>query len=116
MPDADVSERLFRLKTGSHCMVVQKPVQEEHYVYMACCANGALYTGYTTHVKQRIAAHNAGVGGRYTRSNRPIVLLAVWRFNSRAEALHAERSIKRLSHDRKLALAESAALAQGERL
>ena len=85
-------------------------------MYMACCANGALYTGYTTHVDRRIAAHNAGVGGRYTRSNCPIVLLAVWRFNSRAEALHAERSIKRLSRGRKLALIENAMVTQGERL
>ncbi|MDP8928916.1 MAG: GIY-YIG nuclease family protein [Actinomycetota bacterium] len=83
---------------------------------MACCANGALYTGYATDVERRMAAHNAGVGGRYTRSNRPVTLLAVWRFNSRAEALHAERSIKRLSRSRKLALAESAAAAKEERL
>ncbi len=85
-------------------------------MYMACCANGALYTGYATDVERRMAAHNAGVGGRYTRSNRPVTLLAVWRFNSRAEALHAERSIKRLSRSRKLALAESAAAAKEERL
>ena len=93
---------------------VQQQVCKEYWVYMACCANGTLYTGYTTNVQQRIAAHNAGLGGRYTRSNRPVVLLAVWRFNSRAEAMRAERSIKRLPHEKKLALAERAGLVQGE--
>jgi putative endonuclease len=69
---------------------------EEYYVYLACCANGTLYVGYTTNVEQRIAAHNAGRGGRYTRSNRPISLVAAWPFNSRAEAMQAERELKSL--------------------
>jgi putative endonuclease len=79
---------------------------EMHYVYIACCANGALYVGYTTHVERRIAAHNAGRGGRYTRANRPIALVATWSFNSKAEALRAERALKRLPRERKLALVE----------
>src|SRR4051794_14579876 len=87
---------------------VQPVVCEEYCVYVACCANGSLYTGYTTDVQRRIAAHNAGAGGRYTRANRPLVLLAVWRFNSRAEAMRAERAIKRLPPGKKLALAEKA--------
>jgi putative endonuclease len=77
-----------------------------HYVYMACCANGALYVGYTTHVERRIVAHNAGRGGRYTHANRPVTLVATWSFNSKAEALRAERALKRLPRERKLALVE----------
>jgi putative endonuclease len=79
---------------------------ETHYVYLACCANGALYTGYTTNVARRIAAHNAGRGGRYTRANRPVALVATWTFNSKGEALTAERTLKRLPRERKLALVE----------
>jgi putative endonuclease len=79
---------------------------ETHYVYVACCANGALYVGYTTNVERRIAVHNAGRGGRYTRANRPVVLMATWSFNSKAEALRAERTLKRLPRERKLALVE----------
>jgi len=85
---------------------VQQLVCRQYWVYMASCANGTLYIGYTTDVQRRIGAHNAGLGGRYTRSNRPIMLLAVWKFNNRAEAMRAERSIKRLPRERKLALAE----------
>lgn len=94
---------------------VRRWVRDNHYAYMICCANGTLYTGYTTDVEGRIAAHNAGKGGNYTRSNRPVMLLAAWRFNSRSEALHAERYIKRLPRDKKLALAEKGASAQGTR-
>jgi putative endonuclease len=86
-----------------------KPVSRGYFVYLACCANGTLYTGYSTNVQQRIASHNAGCGGRYTQTNRPIQLVAAWSFNSRAEALQAERQLKRLSPERKLALAESVA-------
>jgi putative endonuclease len=77
---------------------------ETHYVYMARCANGALYVGYTTHVERRMAAHNAGRGGRYTRANRPIALVAAWSFTSKREALRAEYTLKRLPRERKLAM------------
>ena len=87
---------------------MDQPLLTEHYyVYLACCANGTLYVGSTRNVEQRIAVHNAGRGGRYTRSNRPLSLVAAWPFNSKAEALQAERALKRLSPSRKLALAES---------
>lgn len=81
-----------------------------HYVYIVCCSNGTLYTGYTTDVGQRVDAHNAGRGARYTRSNRPVTLLATWAFESKSEALRAERAIKRLPHDEKRALSEAADL------
>ncbi len=76
----------------------------QHYVYMARCANGALYTGYTKNVEQRIAKHNAGKGGRYTRANRPIELLHYWSFTTKTEALQAEYAIKQLPRKQKLNL------------
>jgi putative endonuclease len=88
----------------------QASVSEQHYVYLSCCANGTLYVGSTSNVEHRMAAHNAGQGGRYTRANRPISLVAAWPFNSKAEALQAERALKRLPRERKLAMAESATL------
>jgi putative endonuclease len=91
----------------------REPASEVYYVYLACCANGAFYAGCTGNVEQRIAAHNAGRGGRYTRRNRPLSLVAAWPFNSRAEARRAERDLKGLPHERKRALAESAASLEG---
>jgi putative endonuclease len=88
-------------------------VPKKHCVYLASCANGTLYTGYSGNVEQRIASHNAGNGGRYTRINRPLELIATWPFSSKAEALRAERRLKRLSPAQKLALAEAVASPAG---
>ena len=38
-----------------------------HFVYVVRCADGTLYTGYTTDVERRVAEHNAG-RGRSTRA------------------------------------------------
>jgi putative endonuclease len=80
-------------------------MSELHYVYIARCANGSLYTGYSKNVEQRIATHNAGKGGRYTRANRPVELLVCWSFQSKTEALQTEYAIKQLPRQTKLALA-----------
>ena len=80
-----------------------------HLVYLVCCAGGALYADYTTDVARRVAAHNAGRGSRYTRSRRPVVLVAAWPFASRGEALRAEAFLKRLPHVQKQALVISGA-------
>ena len=76
--------------------------KEYHYVYIVQCANGAFYTGYTKNVERRIAAHNAGKGARYTRANRPVVLVAYCQFPSKSEALRMEYAIKQLPRHKKL--------------
>ncbi len=88
--------------------MVKSLLPEHHYVYLVNCANDTLYTGYTQNVERRLAQHNAGQGGRYTRINGPVSLLAVWSFNNRREARRAECTLKRCSPDRKLLLATSA--------
>lgn len=85
---------------------------ERYYVYLLSCANGSLYVGYTRDVEQRVAQHNAGRGGRYTRMNRPVSLIAVWSFNDGREARKAERMLKCLSPSRKLLMAASVHLWQ----
>ena len=60
---------------------------EQHYVYMVRCSTGSLYTGYTKDVEQRIAVHNAGKGGRYTRAHRPVELVACWQFATKRSAM-----------------------------
>ena len=47
---------------------------EENYTYILECADGTLYCGWTNHLQERVAAHNAGKGARYTKSRRPVVL------------------------------------------
>jgi putative endonuclease len=86
------------------------PTEQHYYVYLSQCANAELYVGSTHDVELRMLAHNQGKGGRYTRARRPLTLLASWSFNSRTEARHIERLIKRLTPLQKYALAEQAHL------
>ncbi len=75
------------------------------FVYMLRCGDGSLYTGATDDVARRLAVHQRGKGGRYTRSHLP-VSLAYWEeLPDRSAALRREAEIKRLSRKEKLALA-----------
>lgn len=74
------------------------------FVYMVECADGSIYTGITTNVKERIAMHNSGKGAKYTRSRLPVKLLICWEHSNRSEATKRELEIKRLSRFQKLEL------------
>ncbi len=75
-----------------------------NYVYILRCADGTLYTGWTTDLNRRLAAHNAGSGAKYTRSRRPVALLYSEECASRGAALRRESAVKRLTRAQKLAL------------
>ncbi|MGD0197850.1 MAG: GIY-YIG nuclease family protein [Solirubrobacteraceae bacterium] len=74
------------------------------WVYVLRCADGSLYTGWTTDVERRVAAHASGRGARYTRSRLPIELVATLPMADSHEARREEARIKRLSRSAKLAL------------
>jgi len=74
----------------------------KYYVYVVRCADGTLYTGYTTNIERRIATHNAGKGGSYTRTHRPVTLVIAWSFATKGDALRAEHAFKGLSRTQKL--------------
>ncbi len=65
-----------------------------HHVYIVECADGTLYTGYTTDVERRLAEHDAGEGAKYTRGRGPVDLVHVETFDSRSAALQREAAIK----------------------
>jgi len=67
------------------------------FVYMLRCRDGSLYTGITTDLRRRVAAHRAGQGSRYTRSHLPVWLVYRERRATRAAALKREAAIKRMS-------------------
>ena len=74
------------------------------FVYVVRCRDGSLYTGISTDVQERVDAHNAGTGARYTRARRPVQIVHVERKRSRSTALKREAAIKALSREEKLAL------------
>lgn len=76
--------------------------ENEFYTYMLECADGTLYTGWSTDPKKRFEQHNLGKGAKYTRARRPVILRAVWAFPSKAEAMRFEYELKRLSRPQKL--------------
>jgi putative endonuclease len=71
------------------------------FVYILVCADDTFYTGWTTNLERRVADHNAGRGGRYTRSRRPVKLVYCEEQPDRKSALKREIAIKRLPRRRK---------------
>ena len=73
-------------------------------VYIIKCRDGSLYTGITTDLEKRLAAHNAGKGAKYTTTRRPIQLVYRENAANRSEASKRENEIKKLNRTAKLAL------------
>lgn len=78
------------------------------YVYVLECADGTLYTGYTTDVERRVAEHDAGEGAKYTRGRTPVELVHVEEYDSRSAAMSREHEIKSLSRAEKRRLVDGA--------
>ncbi len=81
-----------------------------YYVYMLLCSDQSIYTGLTNDVSNRLASHNAGKGAKYTRSRRPVTLLAVWTCQDRSEAAKLELQLKAMPRTKKIALAQEQGL------
>lgn len=79
-----------------------------NYTYILRCADGTLYTGWSTDPQRRAAVHNAGKGAKYTRSRLPAALVYQEAFATVREAMRRERQIKKLSRKEKLALIAAA--------
>lgn len=76
------------------------------FIYIVRCADGTLYTGWTTDVERRVAQHNAGRGARYTRMRRPVALVYREEAPDRSTAMRREVAIKKLDRERKERLVE----------
>ena len=77
-----------------------------HYAYMLRCADGTIYSGYTTDPYRRTAVHNSGRGAKYTRSRLPVKLVFIESFTTKTEALKREAALKKLIHAEKISLIE----------
>ena len=80
-----------------------------NWVYLLRCSDGSLYCGWTNDIDKRVRAHNAGKGGKYTRSHRPVELVYLEACESREDAMRREREIKRLPRSRKEQLIQAPA-------
>jgi len=74
-------------------------------VYVLRTARADLYTGISTDVDERLAAHAAGRGAKCLRGRGPFELVYRRRLGQVGLALRVERALKRLSKADKEALA-----------
>ncbi len=80
---------------------MKKQEETKHYVYVLRCKDDSLYTGWTTHLEERVKTHNEGRGAKYTRSHRPVTLAYFECFSDKSEALKRECAIKTMSRQEK---------------
>jgi predicted GIY-YIG superfamily endonuclease len=74
------------------------------FVYILRCRDGTLYTGIAVDLERRVEAHRRGVGAKYTRSRRPVMLAYQESQPDRSSALRREAAIRQLGRAAKLAL------------
>jgi putative endonuclease len=65
-------------------------------VYLVRCNDGTLYCGIASNLLLRLAAHNAGLGAKYTRGRRPVKIVEYSDPMSHSKALRLEKLIKGL--------------------
>jgi putative endonuclease len=75
-----------------------------YFTYILRCADGTLYTGYTTELEKRVEVHNSGKWAKYTRIRRPVELIYSEKHASRSEACKREYAIKQMKREEKLRL------------
>ena len=83
---------------------LKKTVPSRWFVYAVRCRDGSIYTGVTTDLARRVKTHNAGKGGAYTRSRKPVRLVFREAHPTQSSALKREAQIKGWSRARKSAL------------
>jgi putative endonuclease len=74
------------------------------WVYILRCADGSLYTGWSSDVPRRLARHGSGKASRYTASRLPVELALALPMPDRTAARREEARIKALDRAGKLAL------------
>lgn len=77
------------------------------FIYILRCGDGTLYTGSTTDLSRRLAAHRSGHGAKYTRGRLPLELAYWEEAPDWSAALRREAAVKRLTRSQKLALIAS---------
>ena len=76
-----------------------------NYTYIVECADGTLYTGWTTNVQKRVKSHNEEKSGaKYTKAKRPVKLVYYEGYETKEEAMRREYAIKQLTRKQKLEL------------
>ncbi|MBP1762410.1 MAG: Excinuclease subunit domain protein [Firmicutes bacterium] len=104
------------LSVAIYCPVLYKFIlmklkdKERHQrwtVYILRCTDGSFYTGVTNGLEKRLMGHGRGTASKYTRSRRPVTLLATSVEMNKGEALRLEIKIKKMPKAKKVACLKS---------
>jgi predicted GIY-YIG superfamily endonuclease len=100
---ADSVEPVAR-KAGFAAAAAYESRMSDAWVYLLRCADGSLYTGWSTDVQRRLTRHLEGTASRYTASRLPVELVLALPMPDRNTAMREEARIKTLDREAKLAL------------
>jgi predicted GIY-YIG superfamily endonuclease len=92
------------VQAGGRARAAYRATVTDAWVYMLRCADGSLYTGWSSDVPSRLARHQSGKGSRYTASRLPVELALALPMADRTAARREEARIKALDRAGKLAL------------
>lgn len=82
-------------------------MDKKYYIYVILTKDNTLYCGYTDDVEKRFDAHMSGKGAKYTRAHKPLKILYTACFDTKSEAMAAEREFKSLDREQKLKFLKS---------
>ncbi len=78
-----------------------KQQNKKYYVYIILTVNNKLYCGYTDNVERRYKLHKEGKAAKFTKANKPFMLVYSKEFNTKNDAMKEECRIKKLSRKQK---------------
>ena len=74
---------------------------KKYFIYVLLTENNTYYCGYTDDVQKRFEKHINGTGAKYTKANKPIKIVFQQQFDTKSEAMKAEKKFKSLSRSQK---------------
>lgn len=74
-----------------------------YYVYILRCVDNSLYTGITNDIFKRLSEHfgESDKKAKYTKAHKPTELAALWKCDSKNDALKIEYRLKELKKSEK---------------
>ena len=74
------------------------------WMYILECADGSYYVGSTKDLERRIAAHQEGLGAKYTSRRLPVKLVYGEEYDRVADAFYREKQVQGWSRAKREAL------------
>lgn len=74
---------------------------KNYFIYVLLTDKNTYYCGYTDDVEKRFLKHKQGLGAKYTKAFKPIKILFQKKYDTKSEALKAEKKFKKLTKDKK---------------